>query len=251
MQSTDAQDIGIGLTGVMEKLGAHLSYMCLARTAVLSSSLFHLTQAAAARPRSCAAACLRSRRHSRTRLHAAVADPRPAFATAARTPPARDRTAPLQHRPCTTAACAASADQRRHHCYSCTTYRPRSSIPRRSRNHSTFSPSARQVLDVLPELLLSRRVRVPHTVSQDGSRKEEGEGGRGREAHSQADSCREGGREGRDGGQGRRGAGVRSCSSVRDSGAASQGQRQRQRYGQGPRCQGLQGHYTADRGRFV
>jgi len=94
MQSTDAQDLGIGLTGVMEKLGAHLSYMCLARTAVLSSSLFRPTQAAAARPRSHAAAGLRTRRHSRVRLHAAVADPRAACATAACTPPARDRTAP-------------------------------------------------------------------------------------------------------------------------------------------------------------
>jgi len=61
---------------------------------------------------------------------------------------------------------------RRHHCYSCTAYRPRSSTPRRSRNRSTFSPSARQVLDNLPEplfTLLSRRVRVPHTTSRDGS----------------------------------------------------------------------------------
>jgi hypothetical protein len=39
------------------------------------------------------------------------------------------------------------------------------------------------------------------------------------------------GREGRDGGQGRRGAGIRPCSSVHDQGAASQGQGQRSRYG--------------------
>ena len=62
------------------------------------------------------------------------------------------------------------------------------------------SPSARQVLDVLPEPLFSRRVRIPHTASRDGSRKEKGQGSRGREARSQADSRREGGREGRDGG---------------------------------------------------
>ena len=59
--------------------------------------------------------------------------------------------------------------------------------------------------------------------SRDGSREEEGKGGCCREACPQADSRRERGREGQDGGQGRRGAGVRPCSSVRDSGAASQG----------------------------
>jgi len=42
----------------------------------------------------------------------------------------------------------------------------RAAAPRRSHIRSTFSPSARQVLDVLPELFLSRRVRVPHTVSR-------------------------------------------------------------------------------------
>ena len=42
---------------------------------------------------------------------------------------------------------------------------------------------------------------------------------------------RERGREGRDGGQGRRGAGIKPCSSVQYQGAASQGQGQRSRYG--------------------
>ena len=81
----------------------------------------------------------------------------------------------------------------------------------------------------------------PHThatARRDGSREEEGEGGRGREARSQADSCRERDREGRDGGQGRRGVGIRPCSPVRDQRAASQGQGQRSRYGQSQRCQG-------------
>ena len=77
---------------------------------------------------------------------------------------------------------------------------------------------------------------------RDGSLDKEGEGGCGREASPQADPCIEGGREGRDGGQGRRGAGVRPCSSVQYQGAARQRQRQRQRYGQGPRCQGHQSH---------
>jgi hypothetical protein len=45
------------------------------------------------------------------------------------------------------------------------------------------------VFDILPD--------------RDGPREEEGEGGCGREAGLQVDSCREGGREGRDGGQGR------------------------------------------------
>ena len=117
----------------------------------------------------------------------------------------------------------------------------RAAAPRRSHIRSTFSPSARQVLDVLPEPLFSHRVRVPHTVSQDGSRKEKGEGSRGREARSQADSRREGGREGRDGGQGRRGAGIRPCSSVPDQGGPQrQRQRQRQGHGQSERCQGHQ-----------
>ena len=84
----------------------------------------------------------------------------------------------------------------------------------RSRAFTLFTPqpqpfSARQVFDSLSV--------------RDGTREEEGKGSCGREARSQADSSREGGREGRDGGQGRRGAGITPCSSVRDQGAASQG----------------------------
>ena len=103
----------------------------------------------------------------------------------------------------------------------------------RSRAFTLFTPqpqtfSARQVFVFLPD--------------RDGSREEEGKGSCGREARSQADSCREGGREGRDGGQGHRGAGVRPCSPVRDQGFTSQRQRQRPRYEPSQRCQGHQSH---------
>ena len=82
----------------------------------------------------------------------------------------------------------------------------------RSRASTPFTPqpqpiSARQVFDSLSD--------------RDGSREEEGKGGSCGEASPQADSRRERGREGRDGGQGRRGAGVRPCSPVRDQGSAS------------------------------
>ena len=105
--------------------------------------------------------------------------------------------------------------------------------PPRLQASTPFTPQpqpfhAHQVFEVLPK--------------RDGSREKEGEGGRCGEARPQADSRRKRGREGRDGGQGRRRAGVRPCSPVRDQGSASQGQGQRQRYGPSQRCQGHQSH---------
>ena len=82
--------------------------------------------------------------------------------------------------------------------------------------------------------------RVQRSRSQYGSREEEREGGRGREVRSQEDP-RRGGREGRVGGQGRRGAGLGACSFIPDQGAAQQRQS----------WQGHQGHGTAGRERFI
>ena len=239
MQSTGAQTLVVGSTGVKKIRGVHLSYISLARRRFLLPLCFArlkppplalvLAPPLASAPPPLAAA----------RLHVEPPPPRPRARPA---PPVR-------------ACAAACAHRRRRLLFSpappaqasiakappCSTPQPHdaAAAPRRSRTRSIFSAGARQVLDDLPGLLLSRRVRVPHTVSRDGSREEEGEGSCGREARSQADSCREGGREGRDGGQGRRGAGIRPCSSVPDQGGP-QRQRQRQGYGQSQRCQGHQ-----------
>jgi len=90
---------------------------------------------------------------------------------------------------------------------------------------STRSLSAHRVFDSLPESRwVVRRGRERKSWSRSPS--------------ASGLTQRERGREGRDGGQGRRGAGVRPCSPVRDQRSASQGQGQRPRYGPSQRCQG-------------
>ena len=150
-------------------------------------------------------------------LHTAAVRPRRHHSPPPACTPSRRRRALAlaQRRPCAPALPPALATAVRRHSKSpprtlaLTQRHPRAQQPTQQRrlhfstpqSHPQHpSPSARQVLDVLPEPLFSRRVRVPHTASRDGSRKEKGQGSRGREARSQADSRREGGREGRDGG---------------------------------------------------
>ena len=182
--------------------------MSRARAAASLSSLFHPhpSRAAAAFPS-------RRRRLSTPPPCARAAT---THLTPACTPSRRRRALALaQRRPCAPALPPALATAVRRHSKSpprtlaLTQRHPRAQQPTQQRrlhfstpqSHPQHpSPSARQVLDVLPEPLFSRRVRVPHTASRDGSRKEKGQGSRDREARSQADSRREGGREGRDGG---------------------------------------------------
>jgi len=236
MQSTGVLNLSIGLTGVKENRGAHLSYISCPRALSLVFTRFYCLLAAAAvsHPRSptrrrpepppphlappCAAAQRRpaatathSLRHHRSRS-ARVHPAPPACATT--------RTCCSPPPPLATPLCR--------HEISAAAPAPRAA-------HAAVLPpqslSARRVLDELPEplvALFSRHVRVPGllhhnlaTASRDGSREEEGEGGCCREARPQADSRRERGREDRDGGQGRRGAGIRPCSSVQYQGAAS------------------------------
>ena len=196
-------------------------------------SLRRLPSAPPACPQPRAVVCLRSRHHSRARLHAhraarattCAAYARSCCSSPAPAPPTRRPRAPpcslrRPHVPPSPSAAVL-------HAFTPSTPQPQ---PPRLQASTPFTPqpqpiSARQVLDKLPV--------------RDGSREEEGKGSCGREARSQADSCREGGREGRDGGQGRRGAGIRPCSSVPDQGGP-QRQRQRQGYGQSQRCQGHQ-----------
>ena len=169
-----------------------------------------------------AAAAVSSRRRYTSPLSTAAPSPTPLLtATVAnrRSKPPPRVLALAQRRPCAPAPPArASVLLRRPH----VPLSPSAAVHPRLQASTPFTPqpqpiTARQVLDRLSE--------------QDGPREEEGEGGRCREARSQADSCREGGREGRDGGQGRRGAGIRPCSSVPDQGGP-----QRQGYGQSQRC---------------
>ena len=197
-----------------------------------------LSVSPASLPSRAAAAFPSRRRRSSTPppcARAATADVRPRRSRTLAAPPCH--AAPPAQPFC--AACARSRHHRRLHL---TPPPPLSSQPTqprrcsrtlcrpRSRASTPFTPqpqpiSARQVFDRLPV--------------RDGSRKEEGKGSCGREARSQADSCREGGRVDREGGQGRRGAGIRPCSFVPDQGGP-QRQRQRQGYGQSERCQGHQ-----------
>ena len=219
MQSTGVLNLSIGLTGVKENHGAHLSYKCLAHAALLCFSF----------PSSCRRAPARLR--SRQRRSPAAARPPCShrFAPSLHAPRATRHTRRRPRAPPPERLCAATiATPRR-----CRVLSRRSRTPCRPRSRAStpFTPqpqpiSARQVFDSLSD--------------RDGSREEEGKGGRCGEARPQADSRRERGREGRDGGQGRRGAGVRSCSPVRDQGSASQGQGQRPRYGPSQRCQGHQ-----------
>ena len=110
MQSIDAQDLGIGLTGVKKKCGAHLSYMTLARAdgpcfpfSLHAAAAPHSTRAAAALAYTPPSRLHRSRRapyapravrHPRRRPKP---PPRAACTTAARAPPARARAARLRH----------------------------------------------------------------------------------------------------------------------------------------------------------
>ena len=169
MQSTGVLNLSIGLTGVKEKCGVHLSYMCLARGRQPHFLCFFPTP----------------RRRRSFRLPSAAATPRrrpctpsPAFYAAAasrsmRRPPSRlpaqtaathslhnrrSRAARLRRPRAPTPVC-------RHHCVPPHHCHALSAIhtaapPHRSR--STFSPSARQVFDRLPD--------------RDGSREEEGKG---------------------------------------------------------------------------
>jgi len=253
MQSTGVLNLGIGLTGVKEKCGVHLSYMYLARTAAFTFPLFHPRPSVSNRRR----ALTRSR--ATARLQAAVATnataaapctlhtPCAIHAANAKPPlmrPRRSTLSPLS--PCAAVRLHATA------CHSRTPTPQRSLRRPPALARAALTPSAHRVFEFLPELLfalLSRRVCVPthprHRQSRWVARR-----GRGRKSWSRSPSAsglaqRERGREGRDGGQGRQGAGVRPCSPVRDQRAASQGQGQRSRYGQSQRCQGHQSH---DRG---
>ena len=220
-----------------------MSYMYLARTAAFTFPLFHPRPSVSNRRRAL------TRSHAAARLQAAVAAPPAAAAPrtlhapcaihAANAKPPPPHLAPPQadRRPC------ARVSPRRHHrrhappCDStplrATRARPRRSAAYAAHLHSPAQPS-HPVLTGCSSFCLSRSSHCfraafafPHTratASRDGSREEEGEGGRGREARPQANPHRERGREGRDGGQGRRGAGVRPCSPVSDQREASQGQ---------------------------
>ena len=115
--------------------------------------------------RHAAAATLCTPARSRAPLARAVSPAPPVHSRCSR----RLRAPPVHLRRLCTSAAHADAHEAVHPRH---TPQPRLHATRRS--HSTHSRLARQVLDVLPELLLSRRVRVPHTASRDGSRKEEG-----------------------------------------------------------------------------
>ena len=190
-----------------------LRLLCFARFSPVSSRSRHRRSPAAARP-----PCSRRFAPSLHAPHAILAAGQgrrhsACATTRARAHAARAARAPPSERLCT----ATTATPRRRRILSRCSHTP---CRPRSRVSTPFTPqpqpiSARQVFDRLPV--------------RDGSRKEEGKGSCGREARSQADSCREGGR---DGGQGRRGAGIRPCSSVPDQGGP-QRQRQRPRQGYG------------------
>ena len=200
-----------------------------------------------------AAAAISSRRHYTSPLSTAAPSPTPLLTTTVANrhskPPPRVLALAQRHPRAPASPARASVLLRRPHVSpsSSAAVHPRlqASTPQpqspRLQASTPFTPqpqpiTARQVLDRLSE--------------QDGPREEEGEGGRCREACSQADSCR-GGREGRDGGQGRRGAGIRPCSSVPDQGGPKkQRQRQRQGYGQSQRCLGHQSRDSSSSDRF-
>ena len=210
MQSTGVLNLGIGLTGVKEKCGVHLSYMYLARTAAFTFPLFH--------PRPSVSNCRRALTRSRAtaRLQAAVAappqPPRPVHSTrhapsTLPTPSRRRHVLPppqADRRPC---ARAAPHRHLRRHAPPCDSMplrairaRPRRSAAYATHMHSPAQPS-HPMLAGCSSFCLSRSSHCfraafvfPHThatASRDGSREEEGEGSRGREARPQADSHRE------------------------------------------------------------